>query len=99
RAKRSGLKSNLGTQKPEPIRVPVSFSAFKFQLNNYSSALITSKKALNEHVNIGNYDGIKASREMIINCYMKLNMKDKAKAEAQLILDKSFEKENIESKN
>lgn len=30
---------------------------------------------------------------------MKLNMKDKARVEAQLILDKSFEKENIESKN
>lgn len=71
----------------------------QFLLNNYPVALFISKQALNEHVNIGNYDGIKASREMIINCYMKLNMKDKARVEAQLILDKSFEKENIESKN
>ncbi|WP_288646376.1 hypothetical protein [uncultured Lactobacillus sp.] len=71
----------------------------QFLLKEYTSSLKTAKNALNEHVSIGNYDGVKASREMIISCYMKLNMKNAAKAEAQLILNKSFKKETTESKN
>ncbi|WP_227744032.1 hypothetical protein, partial [Lactobacillus helveticus] len=47
-AKRSGLKSNLGTQKPEPIRVPVSFSAFKFQLNTIYAVVFTNSALIQQ---------------------------------------------------
>lgn len=71
----------------------------QFMLGEYQEALHTSQLATNAHVEIGNYDGVQASREMLINCYMKLRMKVKAQEEAQLILDKSFQYEPIESKN
>lgn len=70
----------------------------QYLLKNYHDVLMTSKEALNEHADIGNFDGVKASREMLISCYIKLGMKEEAKAEAQLILDKSFKKENIGSR-
>ena len=71
----------------------------QFMLGEYQEALHTSQLATNAHVEVGNYDGVQASREMLINCYMKLGMKVKAKEQAQLILDKSFQHESIESKN
>ena len=71
----------------------------QFMLVEYQEALHTSQLATNAHVEVGNYDGVQASREMLINCYMKLGMKVKAKEQAQLILDKSFQHESIESKN
>ena len=77
-----------------------SFLAYnQFMLGEYQEALHTSQLATNAHVEVGNYDGVQASREMLINCYMKLGMKVKAKEQAQLILDKSFQHESIESKN
>ena len=63
----------------------------QFMLGEYQEALHTSQLATNAHVEVGNYDGVQASREMLINCYMKLGMKVKAKEQAQLILDKSFQ--------
>ena len=71
----------------------------QFMLGEYQEALHTSQLATNAHVEVRNYDGVQASREMLINCYMKLGMKVKAKEQAQLILDKSFQHESIESKN
>lgn len=71
----------------------------QFMLGEYQEALHTSQLATNAHVEVGNYDGVQASREMLINCYMKLGMKVKANEQAQLILDKSFQHESIESKN
>ena len=71
----------------------------QFMLGEYQEALHTSQLATNAHVEVGNYDGVQASREVLINCYMKLGMKVKAKEQAQLILDKSFQHESIESKN
>ena len=71
----------------------------QFMLGEYQEALHTSQLATNAHVEVGNYDGVQASREMLINCYMNLGMKVKAKEQAQLILDKSFQHESIESKN
>ena len=71
----------------------------QFMLGEYQEALHTSQLATNAHVEVGNYDGVQASREMLINCYMKLGMKVKAKEQAQLILDKSFQHESIKSKN
>ncbi|WP_154881381.1 tetratricopeptide repeat protein [Lactobacillus intestinalis] len=71
----------------------------QFMLGEYQEALHTYQLATNAHVEVGNYDGVQASREMLINCYMKLGMKVKAKEQAQLILDKSFQHESIESKN
>ena len=59
----------------------------QFMLGEYQEALHTSQLATNAHVEVGNYDGVQASREMLINCYMKLGMKVKAKEQAQLILD------------
>ena len=69
----------------------------QFMLEQYEDAILTSKLANNAHVIIGNYDGVKIAREMLINCYMRLDQKDKARDEAQLILDKSFKQETIES--
>ncbi|WP_251716402.1 hypothetical protein [Lactobacillus agrestimuris] len=66
----------------------------QFLLKDYKNAVITSKQSVNEHIKIGNYDGVKASREMLIGNYMKLGMKKEAAKEAQLILDKSFKLES-----
>lgn len=69
----------------------------QFMLEQYEDAILTSKLANDAHVIIGNYDGVKTARKLLINCYMRLDQKDKAKDEAQLILDRSFKQETIES--
>lgn len=66
----------------------------KFLLKDYKNSVSTSKQSVNEHIKIGNYDGVKASREMLIGNYMKLGLKEEASKEAQLILDKSFKLES-----
>ncbi|WP_072748948.1 hypothetical protein [Lactobacillus helveticus] len=66
----------------------------QFLLKDYKNSVSTSKQSVNEHIKIGNYDGVKASREMLIGNYMKLGLKEEASKEAQLILDKSFKLES-----
>ncbi|NRO45105.1 hypothetical protein IMAU30034_01298 [Lactobacillus helveticus] len=66
----------------------------QFLLKDYKNSVSTSKQSVNEHIKIENYDGVKASREMLIGNYMKLGLKEEASKEAQLILDKSFKLES-----
>ena len=54
----------------------------------------TMRSQAERYKGIGNYDGVKASREMLIGNYMKLGLKEEASKEAQLILDKSFKLES-----
>ncbi|WP_172998823.1 hypothetical protein, partial [Lactobacillus helveticus] len=65
-----------------------------YYCNLRKNSVSTSKQSVNEHIKIENYDGVKASREMLIGNYMKLGLKEEASKEAQLILDKSFKLES-----